>query len=100
MAAIEDETKRIFAEHNYTIQGNPLEPIESPAPDTLTKKLPTFDEGKVQEAWTENSREMNHRGFTQEQTETASQTHFFANRRGGFGRRIETRSYNGRSYRT
>ena len=76
MDAIEDETKRIFVEHHYTIQGNPLEPIQSPAPDTLPEKLPTFDKDKVQEALTANTREMTDRGFTQEQIERASKQEY------------------------
>ena len=67
MAAIEDETQRTFAEHDFSIEGLPLVSIESRMPDTVPTKLPTFNEAKVEEAWTETCLEMNHRGFTQEQ---------------------------------
>jgi len=67
IAAIEDETQRTFAEHRFTNQGQHIVPIEPSSPDSPPKKLPTFNVVKVEEAWQETSREMNHRGFTQEQ---------------------------------
>lgn len=67
MAAIEDETQRTFAEHQFTNQGQHIVPTEPPSPDSPPKKLPTLNAVKVEEAWQETCREMNHRGFTQEQ---------------------------------
>ena len=71
MAAIEDETQRTFAEHHVKIEGQTVVVIEPPAIDSPPKSLPTFNAYKVEEAWMESSREMNHRGFTQEQIEKA-----------------------------
>lgn len=69
MAAIEDETQRTFAEHHVKIEGETVVAIDPPA--LPPKSLPTFNAYKVEEAWMETSREMNHRGFTQEQIEKA-----------------------------
>ena len=71
MAAIEDETRRTFAEQHVTIEGQTVVVIEPPALDSPPKNLPTFNADKVEEAWMETSREMNHRGFTQEQIKKA-----------------------------
>ena len=75
--SIEDETRRTFAEHPFTNQGQHIVPIEPPSPDppspdspcsdSPSRNLPTFKAVKVEQAWQETSREMNHRGFTQEQ---------------------------------
>ena len=72
MAAIEDETRRTFAEYQFTNEGKHIVPIEPPSPDSPSldsppRKLPTFNAVKVEKAWQETSREMNNRGFTQEQ---------------------------------
>lgn len=68
MAAIEDETQRIFSEHDVTVAGESVVvPIEPPALNSPPEQLPTFNAGKVKEAWLETSREMDRRGFTQEQ---------------------------------
>ena len=67
MAAIEDETRRTFAEHEFTIQGHSKVPVEPVSPDSPPEKPPTFNADKVEQAWQETSREMNQRGFTQEQ---------------------------------
>ena len=72
MAAIEDETKCTFAEQNVTIEGQSVLGLEQQAVDTPPKDLPMFSTDKVEEAWLETCREMNHRGFTQEQVENAA----------------------------
>jgi hypothetical protein len=72
MAAMEDETKCTFAEQHVTIEGQTVVGLELPAHDTPPKSLPTFNTDKVEVAWLETCREMNHRGFTQEQIEKAA----------------------------
>mgnify|MGYP000376664669 CR=1 FL=1 len=71
MAAIEDETRRTFAEHNVILEGQTVIAIKQPAIVLPPQNLPTFNAEKVEEAWMETVREMNHRGFTQEQIEKA-----------------------------
>ena len=71
MAAIEDETKCIYAEQQVKIEGQTVLGLEQQAVDTPPKDLPTFSTDKVEEAWLETCREMNCRGFTQEQVEKA-----------------------------
>jgi hypothetical protein len=80
LAALEQQTRQVLAEHRFGDEGQPTSEPESPAapsadepsePQEKPHPRPRFQTDKVLEAWTVVSEEMSRRGFTAEHIASA-----------------------------